>query len=183
MIHSTADVSPLANVGQDVKIWHSVQVREGAILGDGCIVGKNSYVDKNVIVGKNCKIQNNCSLYHGVTLEDGVFIGPHCILTNDKFPRAVTPEGKLKGDADWIEGKILVKEGASLGAGAIILPGVTIGCWAMVGAGSVVTKDVPDFGLVVGNPAHLVGDVCKCGRKLEEGEKAGDCCSYCSTLR
>lgn len=183
MIHPTAEVSDRCAIGNGSKIWHQAQVREEAAIGNSCIIGKNAYIDKKVVIGNNCKVQNNCSLYHGVTLEDGVFIGPHCILTNDKFPRAVTPDGKLKGDTDWAEGKILVKEGASLGAGVIILPGVTVGRWTMVGAGSVVTKDVPDFGLVVGNPARLVGFVCKCGRKLEEGKKEGDCCSYCSTLR
>ncbi|MGB9880554.1 MAG: acyltransferase, partial [Anaerolineae bacterium] len=105
-------------------------------------------------------------IYHGVTIEDGVFIGPHACLTNDKLPRAITPEGQLKRDTDWEVGKILIQYGASIGAGAIILPGVTVGRFAMVGAGAVVTKDVVAHGLVIGNPARLVGFVCQCGHRL-----------------
>ncbi|MBS3165663.1 N-acetyltransferase [Candidatus Woesearchaeota archaeon] len=180
MIHSTAEVSAKATIGANVHIWHHAQVRENAIIGDNCILAKNVYVDQNVVMGANCKIQNNCSLYHGSMLENGVFIGPHCVLTNDKYPRAINPDGSLKGNNDWEEGKILIKEGASLGARVVVVPGITIGKFAMVGAGSVVTKDVPDFGLVYGNPARLNGFVCKCGMKLEEGKKSGQKCEECS---
>jgi len=179
-VHPTAEVSPQAKIGSNVKVWHHSQIRENALIGDNCILGKNVYVDKNVIIGKNCKIQNNSSIYHGVTLEEGVFIGPHCVLTNDKHPRAIGCDGKLKTDSDWTEGKILAKEGASLGARVVVLPDVTIGRFALVGAGSVVTKDVPDFGLVYGNPARKNGYVCYCGKKLEEGKRAGDNCPRCS---
>src|SRR3989344_63498 len=180
MIHSTAEVSAKAVIGVNVHIWHHAQVRENAIIGDNCILAKNVYVDQNVVMGANCKIQNNCSLYHGSMLENGVFIGPHCVLTNDKYPRAINPDGSLKGNNDWEEGKILIKEGASLGARVVVVPGITIGKFAMVGAGSVVTKDVPDFGLVYGNPARLNGFVCKCGMKLEERKKVGEKCEECS---
>ncbi|MBI2665958.1 N-acetyltransferase [Candidatus Woesearchaeota archaeon] len=180
MIHITAEVSNEARLGANVNIWHHAQVRESVVIGDNCIIGKNVYIDKSVIIGKNCKIQNNSSIYHGASLEDGVFIGPHCVLTNDKLPRAVDCNGILKGDSDWKEGKIIIKEGASLGARTVILPDVTIGKWALIGAGSVVTRDVPNFGLVYGNPARLEGFVCKCGRKLEEGKKAGEICGICS---
>ncbi len=179
LIHPTADVSSQARLGNQVKIWHHSQIREQAVIGDNCILGKNVYVDKNVTLGNNCKIQNNSSIYHGVRLEDGVFIGPHCVLTNDKHPRAIDREGKLKNDTDWTEGKTIVKHGASLGARVVVLPDVTIGRFALVGAGSVVTKDVPDFGLVYGNPARLRGYVCYCGNKLEEGKEAGEKCGKC----
>jgi acetyltransferase-like isoleucine patch superfamily enzyme len=170
MIHPSAEVSPEAQIGEGTKIWHQAQVREGAKVGRNCIIGKGVYIDFDVVIGDNVKIQNYASIYHGATIEDGVFIGPYACLTNDKIPRAITPDGKLKGDADWEVRKILVKYGASVGAGAVILPNVVIGCFAMVGAGAVVTRDVPDHGLVVGNPARLVGYVCKCGRKLVERE-------------
>ncbi len=180
MIHHTAEVSPRAKIGNNVRLWHQAQIREGAVVGDNCIVAKNVYIDKGVIVGANCKIQNNCSLYRGTTIEPGVFIGPHCIFTNDKYPRAVTGDGTLKSENEWKASTILVKKGASLGARTVVLPGVTIGIFAMVGAGSVVTKEVPDYGLVYGNPARLQGYVCPCGRKLGPGQLPGENCSPCA---
>lgn len=168
MIHPTADVSPTAIIGQGTRVWHQAQVRERAQIGAHCIVGKGTYIDSGVVIGDNVKIQNGVNIYHGVTIEDGVFVGPRVCFTNDMFPRAITPEGELKTDSDWEVGSTLVKYGASVGAGAIILPGVVIGCFAMVGAGAVVTRDVPDYGLVLGNPARLVGFVCRCGRRMRE---------------
>jgi acetyltransferase-like isoleucine patch superfamily enzyme len=166
MIHPTADVSPRAAIGEGTRVWQYVQIREGTRIGKNCIVGKGVYIDLDVTIGDNVKIQNSVSVYHGVTLEDGVFLGPHCVFTNDRFPRAINPDGTLKSGADWELGKILVKYGAAIGANAVIVTGVTIGRWAMVGAGSVVTKDVPDHGLVAGNPARLIGYVCACGYHL-----------------
>jgi acetyltransferase-like isoleucine patch superfamily enzyme len=171
MIHPTADVSTHAQIGPGTRIWHQAQVRERARIGANCIVGKGAYIDFDVRIGDNVKIQNGVFVYHGVTLEDGVFVGPRVCLTNDMFPRAITPDGALKTDADWDVGTILVRSGASLGAGAIILPDVTIGRFALVGAGAVVTRDVPDHGLVLGNPARLVGYVCACARRLRERER------------
>lgn len=141
------------------------------MIGENCILGKNVYVDFGVVVGDNVKLQNNALVYHGVTLEDGVFVGPQACLANDRVPRAITPDGRLQSDADWDGGSILVRYGVSIGAGAVVLPGVTIGRWAMVGAGAVVTDSVPDHGLVVGVPARLIGYACRCGRRLEA---AGD---------
>ena len=166
-IHATADVSPSAQIGEGTRIWHQAQVREGAQVGRFCIVGKGVYVDRNVHIGDRCKLQNGASIFHGVTLEDGVFVGPGAILTNDRWPRAINPDGSLQADDDWQVGPIRVGQGASLGAGCIVLPNVTIGRFAMVGAGSIVTRDVPDQGLVVGNPARLVGYVCVCGQSLK----------------
>ncbi len=179
-VHPTAEVSDKAQIGEGTKIWHQVQVREGVIIGKNCILSKNVYVDADVVIGSEVKIQNNVSVYHGVAIQNGVFVGPHVCFTNDKAPRAINPDGTLKNGSDWEVGKILVKEGASIGANSTILPNVIIGRFALVGAGSVVTKDVPDFGLVYGNPARLMGYVCRCGKRLGEGKKAGEGCGECS---
>lgn len=165
-VHPTAEVSPSAEIGSGTRIWHQAQVRERARIGANCIIGKGVYIDFEVQVGNNCKIQNGALLYHGCTIEDGVFVGPGVILTNDKLPRAINPDGSLKGTDDWVVGKTVVRRGASVGTGSIVLPGVTIGAFAMVGAGAVVSKDVPDYGLVLGVPARLIGFVCACGQKL-----------------
>jgi UDP-2-acetamido-3-amino-2,3-dideoxy-glucuronate N-acetyltransferase len=178
-IHPTAEVSPQADIGPGTRIWHQAQVRERARLGANCIVGKGAYVDFDVNIGSNVKLQNGVFVYHGVTVEDGVFLGPGVILTNDKLPRAINPDGTLKSDADWEVSPILIKRGASIGARAVVLPGVTIGTFSLVGAGSVVTRDVPDQGLVYGNPAHLRGYVCKCGRPLSPSDGDVWYCAAC----
>ena len=165
-VHRTANVSPEATVGSGTKIWQNAQVREHARIGDHCILSKGVYIDAGVTIGNHVKIQNNVSVFHGVTLEDGVFCGPHCVFTNDKVPRAINPDGSLKAADDWTVTPTLVKTGASIGANAAILCGGTIGRWAMVGAGAVVTRNVPDYGLVLGNPARLQGFVCSCGARL-----------------
>ena len=167
-IHPTAEVSPEAVIGPGTSIWNQVQVRERARIGAGCVIGKNAYIDVEVVVGDRVKIQNNASLYHGVTVEDGVFIGPHVCLTNDRLPRAVNRDGSSKTDDDWDVGPIRVRSGAALGAASVVVPGVTIGRWSMIGAGSVVTRDVADYELVVGNPARRIGSVCPCGEPLRD---------------
>lgn len=174
-VHPTAEVSPLAKVGKGTLIWHLTQVREDVTIGENCILGKNVYVDFGVSIGSNVKIQNNCSLFHGTTIKDGVFIGPHVVFTNDKVPRAINLDGSLKRNGDWEVGEIVVKKGASIGANSIILPGVTVGEFALIGAGSVVTKDIPSFALAYGNPAQVVGYVCKCGKKLKARKKCKTC--------
>jgi len=177
-IHDTAEISPDASIGEGSKIWHHAQVREGASVGRDCVLGKGVYVDRDVVVGDRCKVQNRASLFHGVTLEDGVFIGPHAVLANDTFPRAITPDGALKSDDDWTAEPIVVRYGASIGAGAVVLPGVTIGKWALVAAGAVVTTDVGEHAVVKGNPARLAGFACTCGRPLRM-ENPGD--YHCDT--
>ncbi len=167
-IHETADVSAKAILGNNVKVWNLAQIREGVVVGENSIISKNVYIDFGVHIGKNCKIQNNSSIYHGSTVEDGVFIGPHVVLTNDKVPRAISADGSLKSGNDWIVEKIYVKYGASIGAHSVVLPGIIVGKFALVGAGSVVTKDVPDFGLVYGNPAKLVGFVDELGDMVKK---------------
>ena len=160
--HPTAEVSEKANIGEDTKIWNQAQVRENVCIGKGCIISKNVYIDAGVKIGNGVKIQNNVNVYHGVTVEDDVFLGPSMTFTNDMFPRAFT--------TDWKVSETLVKKGASIGANATIRCGITLGEYCMVGSGSVVTKDVPPYALVVGNPAHQIGWVCECGGKIEDGK-------------
>lgn len=174
-VHPTAQVSPEATLGAGTSVWNWVQIREGARLGTQCIIAKGVYIDFDVQIGNRVKIQNHVSVYHGVTLEDGVFVGPHVCFTNDRLPRAINADGTLKGDSDWTVTPILVRTGAALGANSVILPGVTIGRWALVGAGAVVTRDVPDHGLVLGNPARLVGYVCRCANRLTVANAVGVC--------
>lgn len=169
-IHPTADVSPHAILGDGVQVWHQAQIREGAQLGQHCIVGKGAYVDFDVQIGANCKLQNGAFVYHGATLEDGVFIGPGVILTNDLSPRAINPDGSLKGNDDWQVGPIHISYGASLGAGCIVLPGVSVGHFAMIAAGAVVTRNVPAHALALGAPARITARVCACGVRMALGE-------------
>ena len=166
-VHPTAEVSPDARIGPGTSIWNQAQVRERATIGADCVIGKNVYVDFDVVIGDNVKIQNNVSVYHGVSVEDGVFIGPHVCFTNDLMPRAINLDGSPKTDDDWEVSPILVRHGAAIGANSTILPGVTIGRWAMVAAGAVVTKDVPDFALVMGVPARQAGWVGRTGERSE----------------
>ena len=160
MIHESAYVED-AEIGEGTNIWHFVHVRKGAKIGKKCNIGKGVYIDVNVVIGDNCKIQNFATLYDGVTVGNDVFIGPHVCFTNDSYPRALL----------WDENRLvktMINDGASIGANSTILAGITIGRYALIGAGSVVTKDVPDYGLIFGNPAKLKGFACECGKKLTE---------------
>lgn len=138
------------------------------------MIGKGVYIGAGVQIGNRVKIQNYVSVYEGLTIEDGVMVGPHVCFTNDLLPRAVLPNGDLKGGEDWVLTPTLIREGVGLGGNATIRCGVTIGRWALVGAGSVVTKDVPDYGLVYGNPARLHGFVCAHGHKVDKIDEDGD---------
>lgn len=184
MIHPTAEVSPRARVGARTRIWHHAQVREGAVIGDDCVIGKGAYIDRGVVIGRASKVQNYVSIYRGVRIGDGVFIGPHVTFTNDLYPRAVTPDGEPLSDEDWELVETVVEDGASIGAGAVIRCGVTIGRWAMVGVGSVVVHDVPAHALVAGNPARQVGYACECGRPMKPaGSGSLWSCSACGRER
>lgn len=159
-IHPSANVSEQAQIGDNTKVWINVQIREGVRIGLNCIVSKDVYIDQDVTIGNNCKIQNSVSVYKGVTIEDRVFVGPNVAFTNDRVPRAFNTQWKIT--------PTLVREGASLGANSTIVCGVEIGRFAMVAAGSVVTKNVPAHALVMGNPARIHAYVCECGNKLND---------------
>jgi UDP-2-acetamido-3-amino-2,3-dideoxy-glucuronate N-acetyltransferase len=165
-IHPTADLESDVIVGPRTSIWHRAQVRTGARIGAECVIGRDAFIDEGVTLGSRVKIQNLALVYHGVTVEDGVFIGPNAILTNDRYPRAITAEGELARADDWIVSPITLRHGCSIGAGAVVVAGADVGRFATVGAGSVVTRDVPDHALVAGNPARRIGWVCACGTRL-----------------
>ena len=160
-IHETAHVADNAKIGQGSKVWINVQIREDAQIGEDCIISKDAYIDHAVKIGNRVKVQNGVSVYHGVTIEDDVFVGPNVVFTNDYYPRAQNPK--------WQVSPTSIQKGASLGANSTIVCGHTVHTYAMVGAGSVVTKDVPPYALVVGNPARKIGRVCKCGQRADEG--------------
>jgi acetyltransferase-like isoleucine patch superfamily enzyme len=171
-IHPTAEVENGAVIGENTKLWHLCHIRRDARIGADCVIGRGVFVDAGVQIGSHVKIQNYVSVFHGVTIEDGVFVGPHVCFTNDMFPRAVNADMTLKAADDWVLSETLVRAGAAIGANSTIVCGITIGRWAMIGAGSVVTKDVPDYALVVGNPARIIGYVTPKGKRVATPEEA-----------
>jgi len=167
-IHPSAEVHAQASVGEGTVIWHSAQVREGACIGAKCVIGRGAYLGVGVRVGDRVKIQNYALIYEPAELEDGVFVGPAVVLTNDRRPRAITAAGAAVTTTDWTPVGVTVRRGASIGAGSVCVAPLVIGRWAMVAAGAVVTRDVPDFALVAGNPAKHVGWVGRAGVRLRE---------------
>lgn len=172
-IVDSADVSPEATVGEDSSVWHLAQVRERAVLGRGCVIGRGAYIGTGVRLGDHCKVQNYALVYEPAELGEGVFVGPAAVLTNDTFPRAINPDGSLKSASDWEAVGVTVGRGASIGARAVCVAPVTIGEWATVAAGAVVTRDVPAHALVVGVPARQVGWVGRGGHPLEQTTTPG----------
>lgn len=164
-IHPSANVDPSAEIGAGCRVWINVQIREGAKIGVGCILSKDVYIDHAVTIGDGCKLQNSVSVYHGVTIGNEVFVGPNACFTNDRVPRASNP--------GWTVTPTRIENGASIGANATIVCGVTIGEYAMVAAGAVVTRDVAPYTLVMGNPARAVGKVDKAGNRSEQSAPGG----------
>ncbi|MFE7229816.1 acyltransferase [Streptomyces sp. NPDC002405] len=169
-VQPSAQVDESAEIGAGSSVWDLAQIREDARLGEGCVIGRGAYVGSGVRMGDNCKLQNYALVYEPAELGDGVFIGPAVVLTNDHNPRSVDPEGMQKRGGDWEAVGVKIADGASIGARSVCVAPLTIGRWAMVAAGAVVTKDVPDFALVMGVPARQTGWVGRAGHKLVQKE-------------
>lgn len=172
-VHESSYVDENVEIGDGTKIWHFCHIQAGAKIGQNCSLGQNVNVSNNVKIGNNVKIQNNVAVYEGVTLEDYVFCGPSMVFTNDLTPRCKYPKGRLGYK------ETLVKHGASIGANVTIVCGHTIGKNALIGAGAVVTKDVPDYAIAVGNPARTIGYACECGEKIEFDADDRVACKKC----
>jgi acetyltransferase-like isoleucine patch superfamily enzyme len=171
-IHPTAIIESKVYLGESVKIWHNCQIREGVSLGDKVSLGKDVFIDKNVKIGEGSRIQNGVSVYFGVLIENWVFVGPNVTFTNDKTPRA--------GSSQWEITETRLLSGCSIGAGSTILPDVTIGEFSLVGAGSVVTEDIPPFHLAYGLPARVVSKICACGHsRVDFSKRLTDCILDC----
>jgi len=165
-VAASATVEPGAAVGDGTYVWDLAAVRRDARVGANCIIGRGAFVDAGVVLGDNCKVQNGALVYGPARLATGVFIGPAAVLTNDRFPRAINPDGSLKSADDWDAVGVVVEEGASIGAAATVLGGVIVGRWSLVAAGSTVTRNVPAFAVVAGAPARRIAWVGPAGRPL-----------------
>lgn len=163
-VHESSYIDDGVKIGENTKIWHFCHIQMGAVIGNNCSLGQNVNISNNVSIGNEVKIQNNVSVYEGVEIENGVFLGPSCVFTNDLTPRARYPKGHKKYK------KTLIREGASIGANATVVCGNTVGKYALVAAGAVVTKDVPDYALVAGIPAKVIGKVDEEGNIIEKFE-------------
>jgi UDP-2-acetamido-3-amino-2,3-dideoxy-glucuronate N-acetyltransferase len=172
-VHPTAIVEAGSEIGDGTRVWHFCHIRPGVRIGKNCIIGKGVYLDSDVVIGDNVKIQNNVSVFKGVEIGSGVFVGPHVCFTNDLNPRAVDPEGKLLSAAEWNLARTVVEPGASIGANSTVVAGTVLGKWCLVGAGSVVTKSVPPYALVLGNPARVRGLVDPEGNVISKEYKPG----------
>lgn len=167
-VHESSYIDEPNKIGRGTKIWHFSHIMANSEIGENCNIGQNVVISSNVIIGNNVKIQNNVSVYTGVICEDDVFLGPSCVFTNVINPRSfINRKNEYK--------TTLIKRGASIGANATVVCGTAIGAYSLIGAGAVVTKDVPDYGLVVGNPARLIGYVCRCGDRIELKNNLGTC--------
>lgn len=172
-IVESADVSDNASIGEGSLVWHLAQIREEAVLGKNCIIGRGAYIGTGVELGDNCKVQNYALVYEPAKLSDGVFIGPAVVLTNDHYPRAINADGSAKSASDWEAVGVTIESGASVGANSTCVAPLRIGRWALIGSGSTVIRDVPDFAIVVGTPARRVGWAGKEGHPLQPSDEPG----------
>jgi len=174
-IEDSADLDADIKIGSGSKVWHLAQIRSGAKIGRNCIIGRGAYIGPEVEIENNVKIQNYALIYDPAKIAEGAFIGPGVVLTNDTYPRSVSPDGKSKSSEEWDSQGVVIGKGASIGARSTILAGVTIGKWALIGAGSVVLRDIPNYGLYVGNPARHVGWVGRLGKQLTKESQYWSC--------
>lgn len=172
-VHESSYIDEPCQIGTGTKIWHFSHIMPGARVGESCNIGQNVVISSGVILGNGVKIQNNVSVYTGVICEDDVFLGPSCVFTN-----VINPRSFIERKTEYKT--TLIKQGATIGANATVICGNTIGRYALIGAGAVVSKDIPDYALLVGNPARIIGYVCKCGERLAFNEAGQAQCIVCA---